>query len=78
MAIEKTFDDFWERWTRCPRCKMADPVRIAASNAWHTQQWKVDRVLKTLKQLHGILDAKDNRAFIRDEIEDTLKDMGEF
>ena len=77
MGIEKTFEDFWDRWTRCPRCKMSDQVRFASSNAWHTQQWKVERVLKTLKQIHGIIDARGNRGFIKAEIEETLRDMGE-
>lgn len=77
MGIEKTFEDFWERWTACPRCKVSDPVRIAASNAWHTQQYKYNRVLKELKQIHSIVEARGSVHLIKDSIEATLHDLGE-
>ena len=32
----ETFDAFWGRYTQCPRCKLSDTVRLAASNAWYS------------------------------------------
>lgn len=57
-------DDFWNDWTKCPQCKLSDPVRLAASNAWHRQQSKYDALLAEKNKLeHQFNCSPDPRIF---------------
>lgn len=52
-------DDFWNDWTKCPHCKLSDTVRLAASNAWHRQQYKYDALLAQAELLSQALECNN-------------------
>lgn len=57
MDKDIDFEQWWDKWTRCPRCKMSDATRLAASNAWYNRQHELVEAYRQLTKLKSERDA---------------------